>query len=154
MNEEISTFDTEDDFLQQNERPVFLKVLCILSWINAGLWILLFTFFKLFVNDEVASQAIEMQKTDEEKKALEFSMQFLEQTSLPFLLLYLISIISVYMMWEMKKKGFMIYAPLQLVIILVPYFVMPFSISDFLFSFLIVSVFIGMYASNLKYMKS
>jgi hypothetical protein len=154
MNEEISTFDTEDDLLPQNERPVFLKVLCILSWINAGLWILLFTFFKLFVNDEVASQAIEMQKTDEEKKALEFSIQFLEQTSLPFLLLYLISIISVYMMWEMKKKGFMIYAPLHLVIILVPYFVMPFSISDFLFSFLIVSVFIGMYTSNLKYMKS
>ena len=152
MNEEISTFDTEDDLLPQNERPVFLKVLCILSWINAGLWILLFTFFKLFVNDEVASQAIEMQKTDEEKKSLEISLQFLEQTSLPFLLFYLISIVSVYLMWNMKKLGFMIYAPLHIVIILVPYFIVLFNLSEFIFSFLIASGFIVMYASNLKYM--
>ncbi len=154
MNKEISTFDTEDDFLPQNERPVFLKVLCILSWINAGWWILYYTLFKLFVTKEITSMVIEKQKSDELKKLYELEFYIIEKTAFIFLLLYLTSVVVVYMIWEMKKLGFKIYVPLHLLIMLIPYFVIPFSISHILFPLIYTLGFIGMYASNSKYMKS
>ena len=37
MNEEVSTFDYEEENPKGSNRPAFLKVLCILSWISVAL---------------------------------------------------------------------------------------------------------------------
>ena len=51
MSESTPTFESpENTSSNMNERPVFLKVLCILSWIGSGIQIFVSTLYSIFIN--------------------------------------------------------------------------------------------------------
>ena len=153
MEDNIEIFEEPQENININERPKFLTVLCILSWVNAGLWLLFFSCCKLFLTNEVVSKIIGMQKTSKEKQLFELEFDYIEKTASIYLILYLISFIVVYMMWKMKKLGFMIYAPLHLILVFIPFFIIDLNIKDIILSLIIYISFIVMYGKNLKYMK-
>ena len=154
MTEEMTTFDSEEDFMNPNKRPQFLKVLCILSWINAGFQILFYTFYKFIFNEDLKNRLIEMLPTNAEKIEISSAFDILDKISFPFLVFYLISVAAIYLMWEMKRLGYIIYVPLHLIITFAPYFVVDFNITDVITPLIFYFGFIGMYGANLKYMKN
>ena len=57
MSESIPTFESpENSSSNMNERPVLLKVLCILSWIGSGIQIFVSTLYSLFINESVKEE--------------------------------------------------------------------------------------------------
>lgn len=125
------------------ERPTMLTVLCILTFIAVGLGFLLnlLGIFGLsFLGDfggGFAAAGITM--------------------IIPGLLLIAARGVGAFMMWQLKKNGFFIYAG----VVAVEELVMPFVYGAIMgvgmgfnwFSMVISAIFIGLYYSNLKVMK-
>src|SRR5574343_575426 len=70
-------FDNQiDNFQEQEERPSFLKVLCILSWISTGI-ALISGLFNLvtgpFSEEKMLEQRVDMMKSIDELKTLEMN---------------------------------------------------------------------------------
>ena len=135
-----------------NSRPPFLKVLCILSWINAGLTIISSSMYKM-VSGSV-SQTLDYISDEVTRNELMLQMDFLEKNSLWIVVLYLLSILGVYMMWNRDKNGFYIYCFVQLSLILLPFTFFPFKALDLISSSIMPLVFVYMYFRNLYFMKN
>ena len=59
MSYNIPTFEDPDDpSMTNSERPILLKVLCILSWIGSGIQIFTTTIYTLFVNESVKQEIL------------------------------------------------------------------------------------------------
>jgi hypothetical protein len=77
----------------------------------------------------------------------------MDKTSIWYLTLYLINIVFVYMMWNLKKIGFYGYIIIQVFILLVPFTVNPFNLGQLVVSLIFPIIFIVLYGMNLKHMK-
>ncbi len=173
MNEEISTFDTEDGFLQPNKIPTFLKVLCILSWVYVGFGLIegISTSFtskdeqmkKLDMDLEVTLNALSEQGDplgwhDETIVFYNAEKENLMVKNILNLLLLLAEGLAVYFMFMQRRVGFWIYSGAQLGFILMILLLYPLSnyltiTSLFLLGFIIV-LFEILYLVNLKHLKS
>ena len=144
------------------ERPDFLKIICILSFVGCGLMILGLSFGSLCLAlpqstvDEIWPQVVQSNPTLEEIDGLEFFRQ-LGWMCVYGLFANIFSLIGVIMMWRLEKVGFYIYAAAELIGNFVG---MGFdmgqqqkSYGGTIFFIVIDLVFIGMYFVNLKYMK-
>jgi hypothetical protein len=102
------------------QRPAFLKILCILSFIMCGLWIVIFLFgwlISMNISAESISPVWERILTQEPRLAGIDPMVFMSEVSklcLYFLLANIVSLVGVMMMWRMNKIGFFIYVAAEL----------------------------------------
>lgn len=133
-------------------RPQFLKVLCILSWINAGITIISSSLYKIVSGD--FAQSLNFISDENLKKEMFLQMEFLEGNSIWIVLLYLVSILGVYLMWNRDKNGFYLYTIVNVGLVLLPFTFFPFSALDLISSSLMTVAFIFMYSRNLYYMNN
>jgi len=142
------------------ERPEFLKVLCILSFISCGLLILLYSFGTIcltFTEETVASfwdKFVEGYPALQNVDAMEFFHKF-GMMCVYSLIATIFSLIGVIMMWRLEKIGFFMYAAAELITNFFNINVEGMeekSTGGIIFFVIIDLVFIVMYAVNLKYM--
>ena len=169
-------FDNQiDNFQGQEERPSFLKVLCILSWISTGI-ALISGFFNLvtgpFSEEKMLEQRVDMMKSIDELKTLEMNgmaelfekiQSMTESMNAQFyyvqtvsLIVVAIGVFGVFKMWNRSKLGFHLYIIYSLLSVLTVYlFVAPVNVPSIvvIFNLIISGIFIFMYSRNLKWMK-
>lgn len=155
------------------QRPTFLLVLCILTFIGSG-WSVLSNLFSLFTAD-MTNSTVQMEQYSnmlgdmENGSASAFmsgflnsSMEVLQVTAahaheiaIMQLVLGLISLIGAVLMFQLRRSGFYLYVSAQILALFVlPYFA-GFStlvVIGLLWSALISAIFIVLYALNLKFM--
>jgi hypothetical protein len=157
------------------ERPQFLKVLCILSFIGCGIMLLfgLFGLKNLFHTvEELASEQNMMQlqqMSQEGYDAAVNALQYKNINAIFGLLTPLLSLFGVIMMWNLKKAGFILYVFAELLPYLLIFLTtglksvtamggMMENFQSIIYVVMIMVVvfdlaFIIMYSLNLKYMK-
>ena len=154
MSESLSDLNNQDNSnLPHNERPVLLKVLCILSWIGSGIQILSSTLYSSIINEKVKQEFFAILPNKEVVDMYEQLFILLDSTSIWYLILYLINFAVVHMMWNFKLNGYYGYIITQFLILLVPFSVNPFSISQFVVSSIFPIIFIILYGLNIKFFK-
>ena len=136
----------------QNIRPQFLKVLCILSWINAGITIISSSLYKMVSG--TVTQSMDFISDETLKKEMLLQIEFLNGNSIWIVLLYLLSILGVFLMWNRNRNGFYIYIAVNVSLVLLPFTFFPFSAMDLISSSLVTVAFIYMYSRNLFYINS
>ncbi len=155
MSETVPTFENNDNIpFDNNERPVLLKVLCILSWIGSGLQIFVSTLYSLFITGAVKQKMYSILPNQEIIDMYKDIFNLMDKTSIWYLILYIGNVAFVYMMWNFKMMGFYGYALIQVLILLVPYIVNPFNFNQLLVSSIFPVIFIILYSRNLKYFKN
>lgn len=149
------------DLITEPERPDFLKILCIFSFINSGIMIFLFGIgsFCLGVDQNMIDSFWD--KVLESNPKLENVNPLLFFNELGWLCLFsffsnITSLVGVIMMWRLEKIGFFIYASAE---IITNFFNLGLNIgeefksySNIIVSISIDLIFIFMYFLNLKYM--
>ena len=162
FDDEIEVFEDEsnDPLISKNqnsdgEKPLMLKVLCILSWIYSGLSLFFLLIYKLIVSDQIKEQMYKVMNGDQQSvDVLKEQFNYIDKTSTWLILLFLIEIFFVYMIWGLKKTGFMGYVIVQILLVLVNFIVLPFNYSVFFNLSITPMIFIFLYGVNLKYMKA
>lgn len=120
------------------QRPTFLSILCILTYIGSGLYILgaLITTVLSGVLEAIGTQI-----------PSELSMLIPDTglfAGIIILLAAVASLVGAIKMWKLQKIGFTIYAIAQVVMLVAAFGVM---------SLIFTGLFIGLYFMNLKHMK-
>lgn len=162
FDDEIEVFEDEsnDPLISKNqnsdgEKPLMLKVLCILSWIYSGLGLFFLLIYKLIVSDQIKEQMYKVINGDQQAVGvLKEQFNYIDKTSTWLILLFLIEIFFVYMIWGLKKTGFMGYVIVQILLVFVNFIVLPFNYSVFFNLSITPMIFIFLYGVNLKYMKA
>ena len=155
MSESTPTFESpENTSSNMNERPVFLKVLCILSWIGSGIQIFVYTLYSIFINESVKQEMYNLLPNQEMVDMYKDIFNLMDKTSIWYLILYLGNVAFVYMIWNFKKMGFYGYCLIQVLILLVPYSVNPFDFNQLLLSAIFPIIFIVLYGVNLKHLRN
>lgn len=146
----IDNFDTPVS-PETPQRPMFLTVLCVLTFIASGLGALVSLFTPLF-----AEQIIEFMKTapnfDEEQMAE--GIRVLQAGWGYYLIVAALSAVSLMgaiFMWKLKKVGFHMYALSNLLLLFIPTLML--SIQMSWFSVFTMACFILLYALNFKSLK-
>ncbi len=117
-----------------NQRPTFLTVLCILTFIGSGL-LLLFSILGLFAAGALEGMAKSMPGFTSGGGILK---------SIILVVLAAGSLYGAIMMWQLKKMGFYLYALANIILVI---------ISFGWVNLIITAAFIIMYFVNLKYME-
>lgn len=132
------------------QRPVFLKVLCILTFVSAG-----FSSIISLLTPVMAEPLIEFMQNapnyNEEQMAdaIIYLRAGWGYHSL-MCLLHAASLAGAVLMWKLKKIGFHVYALANLAALLAPTLMFSFPFSWF--GIMLTAGFIAMYAMNLKHM--
>jgi len=102
---------------------------------------------------EIMNQAAD-EMDEKARVALQSLLENFELTISIYIGAYALSIISVVMMFKLKKIGFYIYAPLHIIMTFYPYTQQPFELDGgLIFNILILGAFLIFYGVNLKHMK-
>ncbi|MGQ0829606.1 MAG: hypothetical protein ACT4ON_14545 [Bacteroidota bacterium] len=132
------------------KRPVFLTVLCVLTFISAGIGCFFSLFTPLFADTFIEflhnSPNYDETQMADTIKVLQAGWGYYA----PAFLLALGSLAGAMLMWNLKKIGFHFYAASNLALIFLPTLVLSLPISWF--GVVITAAFITMYAVNLKHM--
>lgn len=135
---------------EPKERPTFLKVLCILTFISAGLGCLMSLITPLiadmYINFLQNSPNYDEVKMADAIKLLQAGWEYYA----PSFLLALISLSGAILMWKLKKLGFHLYTAANLGLLFIPTLVVGIPIS--MVAIVITIIFISMYAVNFKYL--
>lgn len=153
-------------------RPTLLTVICIISFIMGALSII--SSIRTFTTDQSVAMAEAQSQMEEAKvqlgdqadgmagKLLDSGMEIAQRTaenavaiSISGILLSLLSLIGVWMMWNLRKSGFWLYLISTVVGLIVPlYFIggSMMAIMSIGFIGFFSLLFIILYAVNLKYM--
>lgn len=143
------------------KRPVFLTVLCILTWVGSGIG-LLFGLFRLWSYAAINKMSKEMSQALGEDQNFNSMFGYLFWESIAQLVSALLCSLGAIFMFRMRKFGFFIYLVGQLLPLSVTvlsamskdhYMGQEFTIIWTGFSFLFPVAFIVMYGVNLKHMK-
>ncbi len=152
-----------------SERPTFITVLCILSWIYVTFSVLS-SLSSAFTSQEDLEEQLEISRAQIEESPMasndmmqdiiafsEKTMEHNKTTNLIGMILMLIQGAAVYMMFKLNKIGFWIYLLVNVSLIGVTAYFVPWpnvmSSMTIIFSSLIAIVFIILYGVNLKHMK-
>lgn len=152
-----------------SERPTFITVLCILSWVYVAFSVLS-SLNAAFTSQEELQEQLEISRAQIEESPMasnemmqdvisfsEKTMEHNKTTNLIGLVLMLIQGAAVYMMFKLNKMGFWIYLIVNVALIGVTVYFVPWpnvmSSMTIGFSSLITAVFLILYSVNLKHMK-
>lgn len=153
-----------DDQQQRNSRPVFLTVLCILSFIGSGLGLLsgISSSF-IFPPRQLYKQMIEASEvTGGILPPFEEFVQWSQYNTIVSTVAALIGLIAAVMMWKLIKSGYFLYifswvATIVMSIISVPHIAdsvtIGFTWIAVIINIVIMAAFVIMYGVNLKHMK-
>lgn len=153
------------------QRPTFLTVLCILSWISA-VWSFLSSAMSIATKEKAldalrqSKESLEIQSGNESLSFMEGfmnnSLASIQDTIDHFMLintsnltLYAAQIVAVFFMFKLQKKGFWLYTFVQILLLIMPFIYMTTNSVMLLgsgFTLLISGAFVAMYATNLKHM--
>lgn len=173
--EENNHFMNLDESKIQKERPTFLTVLCVITFIVSGLWFLS-SFYSAVTYDQVAQEealevgivafeeALAQQPENPLGSKMMDSMIEMGQETLihhnlinwATVLSALLSLIGAYLMFTMKKIGFHVYLVSKIVGLL-PLTVLTFNFmvgATYITMGVFTLAFVIMYAVNLKHMKT
>lgn len=173
--EDNNHFIDIDELNIKKERPTFLTVLCIITFIVSGLWFLS-SFYGAITYDELAQEeAMELALVamddamaaqpnnpmgddimDSYKLMLDEQLQYHTLINWSAVLSTLLSLIGAYLMFTMKKIGFHVYV-VSKIVGLIPLTVFSMSmivVAAYAFFGIFTIAFVIMYAVNLKHMKS
>lgn len=162
METTIST-EQENQIDQEPERPQFLQVLCILSYVSVGLWLIIYLImsFCLGIDEDKIGELWEPMVNSnpaffEELDGVEF-FRNIGLLGLMGIATTLLSLLGVIMMWRLNATGFYIYALTELASNFMG-MGMNFGQNNkgpggIIFGLVIDLVFIVMYFLNLKHMK-
>ena len=161
---------------QQNklQRPTFLLVLCILTFIGSG-WGTLSNLFSVFTAgltdssmqmehyssmlnsmDQEAGSAVFSDILNSTMASLQATFVHAREIAVVSLVLSVISLLGAILMFQLRRIGFYFYTAAQILMLFVlPYFAgFNFMVlAGMLFSAIFAVIFIVMYALNLKYMR-
>lgn len=135
---------------EPTKRPVFLTVLCILTYIWSGI-----TCFASLITpliSDMAVEAIQSSPTFDESE-MKYNMAVLKagwEYHAPIFLMGLLSLVGAILMWNLKKIGFHLYTAANIAILFIPTLIIDLPIT--IAGVLITLGFIIMYAVNLKNM--
>jgi len=158
--ETIETNFTEETLSPQ--RPDFLKILCILSFVASGLMILIYTLgsFALSLSQDMIDEVWpQMAQSYPQFESLDGAQFFHEVGTVCVygLIANIFSLLGVIMMWRLEKIGFFIYTIAE---ISTNFFSLNINTGEegpqygsMIFSIVIDLIFIVMYYMNLKHMK-
>lgn len=156
--------------MDKKRTPRFLSMLCILSFIWGALSIKSAIENLFFENNDLDESSFSFNvNSDSElpsyvQRTIDSIIDFwivqqdhsiLIQSST--LILTLISILGVYLMYSLKKKGFLLYTLSNLLLVIIPfiyYFNNTIGQLYIAFQFFFTAMFIFLYASQLKHMRS
>ena len=151
---------------QQNklQRPTFLLVLCILTFIGSG-WGTLSNLFSVFTAgltnssmqmEHYSSMLNGMDILSSTMASLQATFVHAKEIAVINLVLSVISLLGAILMFQLRRIGFYFYTAAQILMLFVlPYFAgFNFMVlAGMLFSAIFAVIFIVMYALNLKYMR-
>ncbi len=154
------------------DRPVFLTVICILSYVGLGLSILnglagaifgrVATYLSPLVKSVMKEDVDLDTLPDAARRLVESSfsivnkaLEYATTMSLLSAVLCIIALFGVINMWQLKKMGFYLYTGAKIFILLIPVIFLGFNFFSFIavtINGLFVLLFIILYAVNLKHM--
>ncbi len=161
--------ESKDPFVN---RPVFLTVVCILSYVGLGMSILnglagalfgrLTTLFAPLVK-KAMQEDVDLEDIPERLRdlivnslsAVHKAMEYATTMAILSVVLYLIALLGVIYMWQLKKSGFYLYTGAKIFIVLIPFIFLGFNFLTYIalvVNGLFVLLFIILYAVNLKHM--
>lgn len=146
----------KNDQLEQFVRPQGLTTLCILSYLGSGMSLFANVFLFLFYDSFMAILASD----DMEEVPMAFDSEMLSDFAntagqfyfLLSSLLYMMSLLGVYYMWHLFKRGIHFYAIAQISLILLPLIFIDSSLSV-IPGLLLSGAFILLYSQYLKIMR-
>lgn len=156
--EENILHTNEQPIIETPKRPQFLKVLCILSYIWSGIILLslflclifsriIFAFIEKILSGEISMPTIDSTQEQALQTLLDLGQWRFAAIIAGAIMLYMTSLLGVVKMWKQQKWGFYIYATINVLGV-------GYDISSGSYFMAVISMaFIGMYFSNLKYMK-
>ena len=171
MNEEMEVFDNEDFTPEgSSKRPTFILVLAILSWIYVGIG-LIGQIGSMFGDGEAerleteraiatfeATEGLDEEYKEEMVEFLEVSMEKKKPMGLMQLVLLLIEGMGVFLMFQLKKVGYVVYTISQIGFILLPFIFFPLdnfaTTTSIITIIVLVGIFQVLYGVNLKHMKA
>ena len=135
---------------EAGKRPVFLTVLCILSFIAAGFGILAYVgaITAMGAASAISSSIEGMEGVGEAMESVGPSMGMTWAYIIVGFLTTIIGLIGVIKMWKLKKQGFMLYAGSSVVSMIMAIVYSGFNIGGII----IPIAFIVMYYLNVKHM--
>lgn len=136
--------------VQENKRPTFLTVICILTFIGSGLGVL-----GGLIGLLLTGMADSLTSIPGLGAAISNAAIGGVTYTIIGLLLSGASLFGALQMWKLKKMGFFIYLIAQILMLIVPFIFLPsiFAMAGLIFNILFTAGFIVMYAVNLKHLK-
>ncbi|MBA3665561.1 MAG: hypothetical protein H0W61_15345 [Bacteroidetes bacterium] len=151
-----------NDLAPAPKRPQFLKILCILSFVMCGIWILIYTIGSCLLGMSEESAAAAMEKIQESSASIKIEnpegfVHEIGMVCLMGLLANIVSLLGVVMMWRLNRIGFFIYVIAELAANFIGMNMNAGSEGDksygsLIFIIVLDLIFIVMYALNLKHM--
>ncbi len=146
-----TTDNTENN---ENTRPDFLKILCILSFIGSGLSLV--SNLLMFMTIDIVREYYQNGMFDflEENMDLNVLDVLVSINSTYFILqalVFALAIYGTYTMWNLKKLGFHIYVIAQIILLILPQVFLP-GLPFPTFELIISTIFVLLYAKNLQFM--
>lgn len=133
----------------ETKRPVFLTVLCILSFIAAGFGII--GYLGAIALAGIASAAVSNMSTDAMASYTGPSVGLIWAYIIVGIITTLVTLFAVIKMWKLQKVGFYIYVACAVISLIMS--IVYGGISSAIVSIIISAVFIVLYGLNLKHMK-
>jgi hypothetical protein len=131
------------------KRPLYLTVLCILTFIGSGMnmisSLLIFIFFDAFQSvGENITKTFDLPGIDVilNARPVFFAVS---------VVIYGLSAFGAYQMWKLIKHGFHIYTIAQILLIIVPMYFFKLSAPSFA-DIILSGIFVALYSANLKHM--
>ncbi len=140
---EAPTVDAPEQKPQEEGRPTFLTVLCILTFIGSGLTAFFFLIGLIFAG--AASGVLGS------IPGMSDIVGFGSGYFVVVLVLALASLYGAIMMWKLKKMGFYLYSGANVIALFIPMIMASGKFS--IFGLVITALFITLYGLNLKYLK-
>lgn len=145
----------ENPFQEQKPaKPTLLLVLCVLTFIGSGINI-----FSNFITAAFFDMVCSMMDASPMFKSIEGMDDVLDTivAAGPFYyaivaVLSAVSFIGALLMFRLKKSGFHFYAAAQILLLILPFLFGLGTFSDIKFPLLLTILFVGGYATQLKYM--
>lgn len=138
--------ETLDSVAVENKRPTFLTVLCILSFVGAGISIVVLLLATVFAGAATAGLAAAENAGAEVESAVGNIWAYLGVAAA----LIITSLVGVIKMWKLQKSGFYMYTVAAIAGIIVD-IVLGAGLN--VMGIVFAVAFIAMYAANLKAMK-
>ncbi len=141
----------------QNEKqlPTFLKVICILTFIGAGLSVFssVFTFYALQTKNSFSIAMLQALAAKSEDMDLNTLMYNTNVNMISNFITSLVCIVGAFLMWKLNKTGYYVYVVAEISSIIFPFIFPTAPISSLSFVALIFPLgFIAMYSANLKHL--